>query len=57
MALYSIQCISLKEETVIILGIHFSYNKKLEEEKNCNNHIAKVEKVLRGWRMRDLTVQ
>ena len=36
--LYGMQCISLNEETVKIRGIHFSYNKKLEEEKNFNNH-------------------
>ena len=34
------KCINLNEETVKILGIHFSYNKKLEEDKNFNNHIA-----------------
>ena len=28
------QCINLNEQTVKILGMHFSYNKKLQEEKN-----------------------
>ena len=31
-ALCGMQCINLNKETVQILGIHFSYNKKLEEE-------------------------
>ena len=48
MALCGMQCISLNEQTVKIRGIQFSYNKKLEEEKNFNNHIIK---------MRDLTIE
>ena len=28
------QCINLNEETVKIMGIHFSYNKKLEEKNS-----------------------
>ena len=56
-ALCGMQCINLNEETVTILGIHFSYNKKLEEEKNFNNHIATIQNVLRACRMRDLTIE
>ena len=56
-ALCSMQCIIINEETVKILGINFSHNKKLEEEKSFNNHIAKIENVLRVWRMRDLTIE
>ena len=48
MALCGMQCISLNERTVKIRGIQFSYNKKLEEEKNFNNHIIK---------MRDLAIE
>ena len=51
------QCINLNEQTVKSLGIHFSYNKKLEEEKNVNNHIAEIEHVLKVWRMTDLTTE
>ena len=46
-ALCSMKCINLNKKTVKILGIHFSYNKKLEERKSFNNHIAKMENVLR----------
>ena len=38
-----------------IMRIHFSYNQKLEEEKNLNDEIAKIKNVLKVWRMRDLT--
>ena len=55
--LCGMQCINLNEQTVKSLGIHFSYNKKLEEEKNVNNHIAEIEHVLKVWRMRDLTTE
>ena len=37
--------------------MHFSYNKKFEEEKNFNNYIAKIENVLKAWRMRDVTIE
>ena len=55
--LRGIKCIKLNEQTVKILEIHFSYNKKFEEEKNFNNYIAKIEKVLKAWRMRDVTIE
>ena len=38
------------------MRIHFSYNQKLEEEKNLNDEIAKIENVLKVWRMRDLAI-
>ena len=40
-----------------ILGVHFSYNKKLEHETNFQSHIVKIESVLRLWRMRNLTIE
>ena len=51
------QCLNLNDETVKMMGIHFSYNKNLEKEKNFNNHIAGNENVLRVWRMRGLTIE
>ena len=54
--LCGMQCINLNEQTVKILGMHFSYNKKLQEEKTFN-HIAKIENVLEVWSMRDLTIE
>ena len=54
-ALYGMKCLNLMEETVKILGVHFSYNKKLEHEMNFQSHIVKIESVLRVWHMRNLT--
>ena len=40
-----------------ILGIHFSYNKKIENEENFIKLIKKIENVLKIWRLRNLTVK
>ena len=51
------KCLNLTKETVKILGVHFSYNKKLEYEMNFQSHIVKIEIVLRVWRMRNLIIE
>ena len=35
-------CIDLTEDVIKILGIYFSYNKKLEQEKYFLNHLVKI---------------
>ena len=57
MALCGMDCIDLTKKTIKILGIHFSYNKKLETEENFIRHVWKIEKVLKLWRMRNLTLE
>ena len=47
----------LNQKTIKVLGIHFSYNKKLETEENFIRHVQKIEKVLKLWRMRNLTLE
>ena len=40
------RCIDLKNDTLNILGTHFSYNKKMKEEKllhNCNKYSTSTE--------------
>ena len=51
MALCGMKNINLKKNTVKILGVHYSYNKKLENEKNFKNHMRKIETVWKsgGW--------
>ena len=46
MTLCDIDCIELTKEPIKIVGIHFSYNKKLENEENFIRHVQKIEKVL-----------
>ena len=44
-------------ETIKILGCHFSYNRILQQENNFRKHISKIENVLKLWRMRNLTLE
>ena len=57
MKLCGMECIDLTKNSVKILGIHFSYNKKIEDEENFIKLIKKIENVLKIWRKRNLTVQ
>jgi len=57
MALCGMKSFNLNFETIKILGIHFSYNKKLEQEKNFYEHINKIQNVFNIWRMRDLSLE
>ena len=40
------KCFNLNNETVKILGVHFSYNKNLEQDKIFSEHILKIESIL-----------
>ena len=54
-ALCGKKCLNLTRETVKILGVHLSYNKKLKYEMNFQSIIVRTEGVLRLWRMENLT--
>ena len=47
MELCGMECIDLTKKSVKILGIHFSYNKKIETEDNLIKLIKKLENVLK----------
>ena len=57
MALCGVDCFDLTEEVIKILGIYFSYNKKLEPEKNFLIHIVKIRNILKLWKLRNLTIE
>ena len=57
LALCGMKCTDLRLNFVKILGIHFSYNKKTESNENFLKQIASIEKVLKLWRMRNLTLE
>ena len=57
MVLCGMECVNLKNNTIKILGIHFSYNKRLENDENYRRYIIKIEKLLKLWRMRKLTIE
>ena len=46
-ALCAMKCVKLNNETVKILGIHFSYNENLEQNKNFFENIVKIENILK----------
>ena len=45
--LCGMKCIDLTKNSVKILGIHFSYNKKIKNEENFIKLIKKIENVLK----------
>ena len=46
-------CVDLTADTIMILGICFSYNKKLEQYKNFYGHIVKIQIILKLWKLRN----
>ena len=57
MALCGMDCIDLTEDVIKILGIYFSYIKKLEQEKNFLNRIVKIQNILKLWKLRNLFIE
>ena len=57
MAVCGMCCVDLKNHTLKIIGIHFSYNEKLKEEKNVYTTVKNIQRVLKIWKMRNLTVE
>ena len=51
------KCVDLCKDTIKITGVHFSYNKTKQDEKNFLETITKIQNVLRIWRMRSLTLE
>ena len=51
------ECKDLTKNLVKILGIHFCYNKKIENEENFIKLNKKIENVIKIWKTRNLTVQ
>ena len=56
-ALCGMECIDLTDDIIKILGIGFSYNKKLEQEKNFLNHIPKIQNILKFRKLINLTIE
>ena len=58
MGLCGMECIILSKNSVKVLWIYFSYNKKIENEENVIKHIKKLRMFLfKIWRTRHLAVQ
>ena len=57
MAVCGIRCVDLKNDTLKILGTHFSYSEKLKKERNFYTTVTNIQQVLKIWKMRNLTLQ
>ena len=57
MAVCGMRFIDLNIDTLKILGTHFSINEKLKEEKNFYKIVANMQRVLKIWKMRKLTLE
>ena len=49
------RCSDLNNDTFTILGTHFSYNGKLIEKKTFYTTVSNIQRVLRIWKMKNLT--
>ena len=56
-AVCGMRCVDLKNDTLKILGTHFSYNEKLKEERNFYTTVTNIQRVLKIWKMRNLTLE
>ena len=56
-ALWGMKSVDLSKECVKILGIYFSYDKILMNDKNFIGTVEKIEKLLNIWRQRQLTLE
>ena len=56
MAVCGLHCIDLNNDTLKLLGTHFSYNEKLKEEKK-HKTVTDIQQVLKIWKMRNLTLE
>ena len=52
-----LQNIDLTNDTIKILGIYFSYNKKIQTERNYLTTVKKIKKALNVWITRTLTLE
>ena len=52
-----LRCVDLNNDTLKILGTHFSYNEKLKEEKNFYKTVTDIQRVLNIWKMRNLALE
>ena len=57
MALCGMDCIDLTKDVIKLLGIYFSYNKKLEQEKNLLNYIVRIKIIIKLWKLRNLIIE
>ena len=55
-ALCNVKNVNLTNNSIKVLGVYYSYDKNICEEKNFISTIKKIENVLKVWKMRNLTL-
>ena len=55
-ALCGMKCVDLENDSIKILGVHYSYNDEIVKSKNYLEVIESIENVISVWRMRGLTL-
>ena len=55
-ALSDVTNINLKNESIRVLGVHFTYNEDIFKKKNFIEVVEKIERVLAVWRWRNLSL-
>ena len=56
LALCEMECIDMMLNAIKIIGVYYSYDKNLETQEKFINLFLKIEKRLRLWRMRNLSI-
>ena len=57
LTLCGLKCINWINQTVKILGCHFSYNKTLQQENNFKKHTSEIVSILKVWIIRHLNLE
>ena len=55
-ALCNVKNVNLEKESIKILGIYYTYNKKVHIEKNFMTVLTKIRNVLNVWKFRNLSL-
>ena len=55
-ALCGMKCLDLTKECIKILGVHISYNRKLQDNKNFCDTIKNISNSIKLWRVRHLSL-
>ena len=56
-AICGLKCVDLLNDTIKILGIHFSYNKSAQIQNNFLTTAKRIQQVLQIWTSRSLTLE
>ena len=57
LAVCAMRCMDLNINTLKILGTHFSNNKELKEEKKFSKTVTNIQRMLKIWKIRKLTLE